>query len=383
MVIPLVLMFAQALSSAAAFPPDRAELERAIVVLRGVTADNQSGAAGAWRTVAAAPIADLPLVLAGMDGTGALTKNLLRSAIDSSIQLARKEGKSLPYAPMESFVRDAKHDPQARRLAYELVLEHDKSAADRFLPEMLNDPSPEMRRDAVARVLDQAEMIPDEKKKTEALPLFQKALHAARDLDQIKKAAKRQRDMGQAVDLPKHLGLVTDWRLIGPFPNPQDKGMSTVYPPEQKYEPAASYDGKSGKVKWIGHTSTDDLGLVDLDGAVSKDKEGVGYAFTEFTSAGESDVDIRVGCYTAFKLWVNGKLVLDRGDAFTGMSLDHYRGQAHLVKGQNTFLLKIGRGEAPPPVPNHWRFQLRVCDSEGVAILSTTRPAPATPEKKS
>jgi uncharacterized protein YuzB (UPF0349 family) len=179
------------------------------------------------------------------------------------------------------------------------------------------------------------------------------------------------------------LGLVVDWKLIGPFPNPEDKGIDIVYPPEQKYEPAATYDGLGGKAKWIGHLSAQEMGIVDFDANLSKASDAVAYAFTEFTSDRDQDVEIRIGCYTAFKLWLNDKLTLVRGDAFTGMSLDHYPVRVHLKKGVNTLLMKVSRAAPPAQVPNLWRFQLRVCDEKGVAILSTTRAAVPNGDKKS
>jgi hypothetical protein len=99
-----------------------------------------------------------------------------------------------------------------------------------------------------------------------------------------------------------------------------------------------------------------------------------GYAVTTFTSPAARTAEVRIGCYTAFKLFVNGELALHRADAFTGMKLDHYVGHVKLKEGLNTFLMKVTVDDIPPQVPKQWRFQLRVCDADGVAILSTTRP---------
>ena len=363
-----------------------ADLENAISILRKATPENQTGAAAAWRQLSGANAEQLPILLAGMDGSNAVARNWLRSSIDQVLESARKENKSLPYVELEAFVRERKHDPQARRFAYELIVEHDKMAPDKFLPTMLDDPSPELRRDAVARLLEQGDKVleSDKKdKKQESLPTFQKALASAREISQINKAARALRDLGQKVDLPTHLGLVADWKLIGPFANPEDKGIDIVYPPEKAIESAASYDGLKNKVKWKDHISANEMGMIDLDANVSKEKDAIGYAFTEFTSDRDQDVEIRIGCYTAFKLWVNGALTLVRSDAFTGMSLDHYQVRVHLKKGVNTFLMKVSRAAPPPQVPSLWRFQFRVCNADGVAILSTARPATPAPEKKS
>jgi hypothetical protein len=114
--------------------------------------------------------------------------------------------------------------------------------------------------------------------------------------------------------------------------------------------------------------------VIDLNEAIGQHEEAAGYAYTEFTSPAARDVEIRLGCYNSFKLWVNGELVLVRADAYTGMRPDHYLARARLKPGKNTLLLKLCKEIPPGPVPKHWRFQLRICDADGVAILSTTRP---------
>jgi hypothetical protein len=135
-------------------------------------------------------------------------------------------------------------------------------------------------------------------------------------------------------------------------------------------------------VRWTDYVAKDETGIIDLNEGLGKHPEAVGYAVAEFTSKEARPVEVRLGCYNAFKLWVNGELVLVRGDAFTGMRLDHYVARAKLKPGKNVILLKACVDVAPPPVPQLWRFQLRVCDESGAAILSTTRPARKPPEKK-
>ena len=87
--------------------------------------------------------------------------------------------------------------------------------------------------------------------------------------------AKKLRDSGEKVDLPARLGMVMTWKLIGPFPNKDQKGVTTVYPPEKSLDFAAEYDGKAGKVKWVDYTAKDDHGLVDLKEALKDKAEDV------------------------------------------------------------------------------------------------------------
>jgi hypothetical protein len=352
------------------------ELKSAIHTICQVGPEGKGSAeaAGAWKVLAKTPIEQLPLLFAGMDGATPLARNWIRAAVDEIVERAEGGKKPLPTVALENFLTDTRHDPQARRLAFDLLVQQDKTAGDRFLPKMVNDPSPELRRDAISRVLDDAEKLFGAEKKAEARPLFQQVLAAARDKDQIDKAAKRLKDLGQAIDLAKHLGFILDWKLIGPFANVEQKGVQTTYPPEKALDFKAEYDGKEGKVRWKDYVSKDENGIVDLNIGVGQHIEAAGYAAAEFTSPTARDVEVRIGCYTAFKLWVNGELALDRGDAYTGMQFDHYRTKIRLREGKNTLLMKVCTDVPPPQVPKLWRFQLRVCDADSSAILSTTRP---------
>jgi hypothetical protein len=350
-------------------------LKDAIATVRRAGPDGEGGnaAAKAWRRLAAAGADDLPALLAGMDGASPLARNWLRSAIDGVLDRAAADKKPLPADALDAFLRQTKHDPQARRLAYDLLSKNDPKAPDRYLPGMLDDPSPELRRDAVARVLASADKLLAADKKAEALPLYRDALAAAREKGQIDAAARKLRGLGEKVDLPARLGMVMTWKLIGPFPNKDHKGMETAYPPEKALDFAAGYDGKAGRVKWLDYASKDDYGLVDLKEALKDHAEVVAYAAAEFPSKEAREVEIRLGCYTGFKLWVNGELVLERGDAYTGMQLDHYVAKARLKEGKNVLLLKVAQDEAPPSLPAMLRFQLRVCDATGKAVLAADR----------
>jgi hypothetical protein len=352
-------------------------------------------AARAWQQLARADVGELPALLAGMDGANPVARNWLRSAVGQVVERAEADKQPLPARDLEAFLADRRHDRLARRLAYELVCRADKSAAQRLLPTFLDDPSPDLRREAVARELEQAEAAYKAGKKDESVPLYRKALDAALEKGQIDAAAKRLRELKQPVDVPAHLGLILDWKIVGPFSNEKQKGIDTVYPPEEKLDFSATYPGKAGTVRWVDYASKSEYGAVDLkaglaeflpkkDGKEELFQEAVAYAAAEFTAKEDRDVEIRLGCFTGFKLWVNGELVLARGDAYAGMRLDHYVARARLKAGKNTILLKAALDVPPPPQAQfaQMRFLLRVCDDTGKAVLSTTRPPAPQPEKK-
>jgi hypothetical protein len=92
---------------------------------------------------------------------------------------------------------------------------------------MLDDPSVEFRRDAVARLLNEAAALTGGGKNdaptAPALALYRKALSASRDFDQVQAIVKVLEAAGQKVDVQGHLGLITRWKLIGPFDNTDEK----------------------------------------------------------------------------------------------------------------------------------------------------------------
>src|SRR5262245_47840512 len=76
-------------------------------------------AAAAWRKLADADAAALPVVLGALDNASPLAANWLRSAAETIVdrQLGRRH--PLPAAELESFIIDVRHAPRARRLAFE------------------------------------------------------------------------------------------------------------------------------------------------------------------------------------------------------------------------------------------------------------------------
>lgn len=357
-------------------PAGESDLAKAIETVRGAGPNgvNAAAAAAAWKRLAAADVSELPALLAGMDGASPLVRNWIRAAIDPVLDRAARDKKPVPLAALEAFLRDAKHDPTARRFAYEQVVAGDPAAAARLLPGLLNDPSPDLRRDAVARVMGRADELLKADKKDEAKAEYDRALAAAREFDQLNAIIKKLGDLGQKVVLAEHAGFLRSWRAVGPFANPDGKGIDTVYGPEPRPDFAAEYDGKDGKVRWKDFTSAKENGVIDVNDAVGNAPEAVAYLATEFKSKDARAAEIRLGCFTGFKLWVNGELALVRGDAYTGMRPDNYVAKVKLKPGVNTILVKIGQEPPPPqlPPPNHWRFMLRVCDATGAAIRAAT-----------
>jgi hypothetical protein len=351
------------------------ELSDALSALKAAQpgAAGQAAAAAAWKTVASQPLAHMTDVLAALDDAGPLAANWLRAAVEAIGERAAAAGDKSAAPALEKFVLATEHSPRARRLAYDWLVRFDPAAENRLMAGFLNDPSTELRRDAVARVLEAAEKAAgDAEKKT----LYQQAFAASRDVDQINAASAALEKLGTKVDLPSHFGFVTSWKVIGPFDNKGEKGFNVVYPPEEKIDLAAKYAGKDGKeVAWIDHTTADKYGDVDLNKALGKNKGAAAYAYAEFRVGAETPVDIRIGAISAIKLWVNGQLLDSREVYHSGTEIDQYVSRTKLKPGVNQILVKVCENEQTENWAQDWKFQLRVCDATGTAVLSQDRVA--------
>ncbi len=353
------------------------DLKPALMTLKKVGPEGRGNAeaAGAWQTISKADAQSIPVLLAAMDDANDLAVNWLRAAVDTIVDRELKAGGKLPTDALRAFLGGTRHHPRARRLAFELIARVEPVEADKLVPTFADDPSVELRRDAVQRLLDTADKTLAAEDKAGATKGFRAALNAARDEAQIKKAAAELRKLGQEVDLPRHFGFLMDWKIVGPFDNAKLVGFDAVYPPEKAVNLADELDGKSGKVRWSTYATKDDYGMVDFNKPFGDHKGVTAYAYTEFNATGARPAELRLGCKNGWKIWFNGQLIFGRDEYHRGSRLDQYRFPIELKAGKNTILVKACQNEEVKDWTKEWQFQLRVCDATGTAILAKDRPA--------
>jgi hypothetical protein len=241
---------------------------------------------------------------------------------------------------------------------------------------MLNDPSVDLRRDAVAVVLKEANEKLGKDDRAAARAAFKKALTGARDQDQVEAIAKALKGLGETVDLAAHFGFVRTWQLIGPFDSTGGKGHAAVFDPEKKVDVSTALLGKGGKeVRWATHTTADPYGTVDLNKAIGKHMGAAGYAYAVVESPTERAVEVRAATKNAVKIFVNDKLVYAKEEYHHGKYLDQHVARVTLHKGRNTLLMKVCQNEQTDTWAQEWDFQVRVCDAVGGAVPLTVVPA--------
>ena len=172
-----------------------------------------------------------------MDQANPLAENWLRGAFEAIADRNLKAGRRCPRQELEQFALDRTHAPQSRKLAFDWLVRIDPTATDRLVPGMLDDPSPEFRREAVQRLIDAAEQGCRSKRRREE----QGTLTGRRFKRPLIPTSwiwrsTSSRKMGEKPDLKRQLGLLNNWWLIGPFDHREGIGFDAVYPPETEID---------------------------------------------------------------------------------------------------------------------------------------------------
>jgi len=300
--------------------------------------------------------------LTAMKGATPVGRNWLLGLANS---LYGKSGKS-QTAELTKFLADANQNGEARYLVFQWLTSNNAVLRKELLAKMNQDSSPELRFLAI----DEAMKIKLEDKELSML------LDAARHPSQVVSIIEKLKELGVIIDQSKQLGFVHEWRLIGPFDNVGTVNFDKVFPVETDWAKGTvkdEYQGKTEAVKWKQHTTAELEGVVDLAVLYEKEKGCIIYAAAEFESDKDQDAEVRLGCINGNKIWVNAKLVTSNEVYHTGTQIDQYAEPIRLKAGKNQILVKVCQNEQKEQWAQDYKFQLRICDSTGKAILTKGR----------
>ena len=371
---------AVALMLSGAAPSASATVEESIKAILAVENEGRGNraASAAWAELSKGTAGDLVKILEAMEGSGPLSANWLRGAIGTIADRELASGNALPVAALGEFLLDTNQHPGARKLAFDLIAQVDRPTVDKLVPGMLMDPSPELRIEAVALLINEGRALAETDANDAAAIVYRQALQGARDVKQVETITKALGDLGREVDLPRHFGFLMNWKVIGPFDNTDRGGFAKVFPPEEEVDYSKTYKGKTGdEVKWIDFVTADSFGKVDINKAFGMEKEATAYAATEFEAEFARPAELRLGTKNGWKIWLNGELIFARDEYHRGARMDMYKLPINLKEGKNRLLVKLCQNEQKETWTVQWEYQLRVCDATGTALLSTNRqPTP-------
>ncbi len=181
------------------------------------------------------------------------------------------------------------------------------------------------------------------------------------------KVLDRMCEMGAASGLAERLGMITQWHVIGPWPNNNYDAYDKVLPPEKKVE--LDKPITDGKVKrtWKPVVTKDPQGRVDLRAQFKDNQNKVAYATTEVVSDKDRRVVFRTGSDDGMKVWVNGKPAFGKNGP-RALAVDADQFPVKLSKGTNRLLVKVLNGSGA------WEFCVRATTEAGRPVELEVRP---------
>ena len=168
--------------------------------------------------------------------------------------------------------------------------------------------------------------------------------------------AQRLKALGADIDLAAVQGFVTNWWILGPFPNADGSAAFDIaYFPETEIALDKSYEVDGRALKWKFHHTDDINGVVNLLELIQPSGNMAAYAYAEVTSPAERDGMVLTGSDDGIVVFVNGKRVQGINKA-RGLQVDEDSAPIHLVQGVNKILVKALNGTAD------FEFCLRLTD---------------------
>ncbi|HUT36303.1 MAG TPA: ThuA domain-containing protein [Planctomycetota bacterium] len=213
---------------------------------------------------------------------------------------------------------------------------------------------------AAQGILAEAADVPKERQ----IEVLKKALLLTDSRD-VRKAIRTQLGKLGVTDLPISVppGFLAHWAVAGPIPNPNKALFEKGAPPESEVDVAKgfAFDGKDYAWKKV---MSDDDGLVDLNQALARSGNCIGYMYAEVTVEKEMEVEVRLGSDDGFVLWLNGTR-LGGLDTSRGCQPGSDKFKATLKAGANKVLMKVLQGGGD------WSGCLQLVGLKGEAIAFT------------
>ncbi|MDA0831948.1 MAG: hypothetical protein O2955_17255 [Planctomycetota bacterium] len=316
----------------------------------------------------------LPKLMSAMDEANPVSLNWCRVVWDEVV--AAELAKPKPELPVDMFcdyVRDAKHPGPARRMVLDVLDELKPDERPSLMPMLLDDP--EFREDAINIVLAEGDQARDANDIEGAKTAYQKAFDSARESGQITAASGRLQSVGVEVSIPKQMGFVTRFHIVGPFHAEGMTGFDRVFPPEETVDLTAVYPDEGNELKWQPFETDDPFGQFNLNALIGPAGSVVGYAYTVVRVDQKEPIAAQIRCSADdnITVWLNGELVLRKLMWLNGTRLDRFTSAVTLNPGLNRLLVKVCQGpqHQDPNVPNNWSMQLRLCTEDGAGVPFT------------
>ncbi|MBN2311523.1 MAG: hypothetical protein JXR94_21275 [Candidatus Hydrogenedentes bacterium] len=188
-------------------------------------------------------------------------------------------------------------------------------------------------------------------------------------------AAEKLSEKGVKTEaMAQRKGFVTEWRVLGAFPNAGGAAFNTSFFDEAADPVPATVEADGTAYAWKPASADGVPAVVNLAGLLSPNENVAAYAYAEITVERAQPALFLIGSDDGCEFWVNGKK-LHATDAPRGLRVDQDRVEAELVAGRNRILIKVLQGSVD------WQFCVRITDRDGKPVDLSGLSAPAAPPK--
>lgn len=157
------------------------------------------------------------------------------------------------------------------------------------------------------------------------------------------------------------MGVIRDFRMIGPFDNISGSGYRKLHPPEKNLDFTKDYIGKDGaRIRWFPFHNANPGGWVFTEHNYAAGN-AVLYYYANINSKTDQDAYLGFGASGSFKVFLNDNLVL-ADSVFRNTGTDMFVQKVHLRAGDNKLLIKMAH-EA-----RHSNFLVRFMGGDGAAL---------------
>jgi len=198
--------------------------------------------------------------------------------------------------------------------------------------------------------------------KDEAVPVLLAVVEAAPVYDISSLAIEKLAGFGiDPQGLARSKGFITDWQILGPFPNVADAAFGQALIPEGDAPLPETAKAGDQEIKRI-EAQTEGLpAVLNLRGIFRRAEEVAAYAYAEVKSDTERPVVFLLGSDDGCEFWVNGQK-LHAVSGGRGLIVDGDRIEATLRPGVNRVLIKVLQGGAD------WKYCVRIADRDGKPV---------------
>ena len=153
-------------------------------------------------------------------------------------------------------------------------------------------------------------------------------------------------------------GFITNWRVLGPFPNTASSAFKKSFFPEADADGKKAVESEGKKYEWKDVSSDLVPAKIDLRATFDPHDNVAAYGYAEVNMSAETPALALFGSDDGCELWINGEKKFEVNGG-RPMKMDGDRVEAVLKPGVNKILIKVLQGGGT------WEYCLRLVGRDG------------------